>query len=223
MPVIMSVLGAVVMPHNLFLHSEIIQSRKWNLKEEAVIQRQLKFEFKDTLFSMIIGWAINSAMILMAAATFYQRGENQVDDLTTAGNMLTPLLGNEATVIFAIALLLAGLSSSITAGMAGGTIFSGIFNKPYDISTKETRQGVLVTMVPAALLILLIRSPFDGLIYSQMLLGMQLPITIFTQIYLTSSTRVMGKYANSTRLKITLWTIAGIVTLLNAGLLITSI
>lgn len=123
MPVIMSVLGAVVMPHNLFLHSEIIQSRKWNLKEEAVIQRQLKFEFKDTLFSMIIGWAINSAMILMAAATFYQRGENQVDDLTTAGNMLTPLLGNEATVIFAIALLLAGLSSSITAGMAGGTIF----------------------------------------------------------------------------------------------------
>lgn len=137
--------------------------------------------------------------------------------------MLTPLMGKGASVIFALALLLAGLSSSITAGMAGGTIFSGIFNKPYDISTKETRQGVLVTMVPAALLILLIRSPFDGLIYSQMLLGMQLPITIFTQIYLTSSTRVMGKYANSTRLKITLWTIAGIVTLLNAGLLITSI
>ena len=133
----------VVMPHNLFLHSEIIQSRKWNLKEEAVIQRQLKFEFKDTLFSMIIGWAINSAMILMAAATFYQRGENQVDDLTTAGNMLTPLLGNEATVIFAIALLLAGLSSSITAGMAGGTIFSGIFNKPYDIATKEIKFEVI--------------------------------------------------------------------------------
>lgn len=107
--------------------------------------------------------------------------------------------------------------------MAGGTIFSGIFNKPYDISTKETRQGVLITMVPAALLILLVRSPFDGLIYSQMLLGMQLPITVFTQIYLTSSTRVMGKYANSTRLKVTLWTIAGIVTLLNAGLLVTSI
>ena len=172
---------------------------------------------------MIIGWAINSAMILMAAATFYKNGEGAVDDLAVAGNMLTPLMGKGASVIFALALLLAGLSSSITAGMAGGTIFSGIFNKPYDISTKETRQGVLVTMVPAALLILLIRSPFDGLIYSQMLLGMQLPITVFTQIYLTSSTRVMGKYANSTRLKITLWTIAGIVTLLNAGLLITSI
>ena len=221
MPVIMSVLGAVVMPHNLFLHSEIIQSRKWNLKEEAVIQRQLKFEFKDTLFSMIIGWAINSAMILMAAATFYQRGENRVDDLTTAGNMLTPLLGNEATVIFAIALLLAGLSSSITAGMAGGTIFSGIFNKPYGIATKETRQGVLITMIPAALIILLIRSPFQGLIYSQMLLAVQLPITIFTQIYLTSSKKVMGKYANSTGLKMVLWAIAIVVTALNIGLFVT--
>ena len=195
MPVIMSVLGAVVMPHNLFLHSEIIQSRKWNLKEDA--------------------------MILMAAATFYQRGENQVDDLTTAGNMLTPLLGNEATVIFAIALLLAGLSSSITAGMAGGTIFSGIFNKPYDIATKETRQGVLITMIPAALIILLIRSPFQGLIYSQMLLAVQLPITIFTQIYLTSSKKVMGKYANSTGLKMVLWAIAIVVTALNIGLFVT--
>ena len=221
MPVILSVLGAVVMPHNLFLHSEIIQSRQWNLEDDEVIARQLKYEFKDTLFSMIIGWAINSAMILMAAATFYQRGENQVDDLTTAGNMLTPLLGNEATVIFAIALLLAGLSSSITAGMAGGTIFSGIFNKPYDIATKETRQGVLITMIPAALIILLIRSPFQGLIYSQMLLAVQLPITIFTQIYLTSSKKVMGKYANSTGLKMVLWAIAIVVTALNIGLFVT--
>ena len=172
---------------------------------------------------MIIGWAINSAMILMAASTFYNGSGTQVDDLAVAGSMLTPLLGKKASVIFALALLLAGLSSSITAGMAGGTIFSGIFNKPYDIHTKETRRGVLVTMIPAALVILLIQSPFDGLIYSQMLLGMQLPITIFTQIYLTSSRKVMGKYANSTRLKITLWVVAGIVTLLNLGLLICAI
>ena len=69
---IMSVLGAVVMPHNLFLHSEIIQSRQWNLKEDKVIRRQLKFEFADTLLSMFVGWAINSAMIILAAATFFQ-------------------------------------------------------------------------------------------------------------------------------------------------------
>ena len=85
MPVILSVLGAVVMPHNLFLHSEIIQSRQWNLEDDEVIARQLKYEFKDTLFSMIIGWAINSAMILMAAATFFQpQNAKQVDDRRTA-------------------------------------------------------------------------------------------------------------------------------------------
>lgn len=123
LPVVMSVLGAVVMPHNLFLHSEIIQSRKWNLKDKNVIEQQLKYEFKDTLFSMIIGWAINSAMILMAAATLYQENGHSIDDIHLAGSMLTPLLGNAASIIFALALLLAGISSSITAGMAGGTIF----------------------------------------------------------------------------------------------------
>ena len=167
MPVILSVLGAVVMPHNLFLHSEIIQSRQWNLEDDSVIKQQLKYEFKDTLFSMIIGWAINSAMILMAAATLYQGGNGrQIDDLTVAGKMLSPLMGNAATVVFALALLLAGISSSITAGMAGGTIFSGIFNQPYDMKTKETKAGILLTMILAAVVILFISQPFKGLIYS---------------------------------------------------------
>ena len=220
LPVVMSVLGAVVMPHNLFLHSEVIQSREWNLKDENVIEQQLKYEFKDTLFSMIIGWAINSAMILMAAATLYQNGSGkQVDDLTVAGKMLSPLLGNAATVVFALALLLAGISSSITAGMAGGTIFSGIFNQPYDIKTKETKRGVLLTMIPAAVIILFIRQPFEGLVYSQMLLAVQLPVTIFTQIYLTASKKVMGKYVNSRRLNFLLLVIAVIVTGLNIALL----
>ena len=220
MPVILSVLGAVVMPHNLFLHSEIIQSRQWNLEDEKVMERQLKYEFKDTLFSMVIGWAINSAMILMAAATFFQpQNAKQVDDLATAGKMLTPLLGNAASVIFGAALLLAGISSSITAGMAGGTIFSGIFNQPYEMKSKETRRGILLTMIPAAMVILLIDSPFQGLLYSQMFLGMQLPITVFTQIYLTSSKKVMGKYANRLSVKIALLWIAVLVTLLNLALL----
>ena len=219
MPIIMSVLGAVVMPHNLFLHSEIIQSRHWNLQDEDVIQRQLKYEFGDTLFSMMIGWAINSAMILMAAAAFFRHG-TVVTDLSQAETMLKPLLGNAASVIFAIALLFAGLSSSITAGMAGGSIFAGIFSEPYNISDNHTRAGVLITMVSAAAIIFFITSPFQGLIYSQMLLSVQLPITIFTQIYLTSSKKVMGKYANSKLDKALLWCTALIVTLLNVVLIV---
>ncbi len=219
MPVIMSVLGAVVMPHNLFLHSEIIQSRQWNLQDEKVIQKQLKYEFGDTLFSMIVGWAINSAMILMAAAVFFEQG-TAVTELMQAQGMLKPLLGNAASAIFAIALLFAGLSSSVTAGMAGGSIFAGVFSEPYDVSDNHTKAGILITMVPAAAIIFFITSPFQGLIYSQMLLSIQLPITIFTQIYLTSSKKVMGKYANSKLDKILLWGIGIIVTVLNVALLV---
>ena len=186
---------------------------------EAVINKQLKFEFSDTLVSRMIGWAINSAMILMAAATFFTT-KTPVTDLTQAEQMLKPLLGNAASLVFAIALLFAGLSSSITAGMAGGSIFAGIFSEPYDIKDKHTKIGVLLTMVPATLIIFLIQSPFDGLIYSQMLLSVQLPITIFTLITLTSSQKVMGKYANSKAGKIILWAIGLVVTFLNVALLI---
>lgn len=218
-PVIMSVLGAVVMPHNLFLHSEVIQSRQWNLREEDVIQKQLKYEFGDTLFSMVIGWAINSAMILLAAATFYAK-KVSVTDLSQAESMLNPLLGNAAGTVFAVALLFAGLASSITAGMAGGSIYAGIFAEPYNISDKHTKAGILITMVPATLIIFLVSSPFDWLIYSQMLLSIQLPITIFTMIHLTSSEKVMGKYVNSKRNNILLWSIGIIVTFLNVALLV---
>jgi len=221
MMVIMSVLGAVVMPHNLFLHSEVIQSRQWNLQDEKVIRRQLKYEFGDTLFSMIIGWAINSAMILMAAATFFS-GDIKVTDLSQAEAMLRPLLGGGASVIFAVALLFAGIASSITAGMAGGSIFAGIFGEPYDISDSHTKTGVVLTMVPAALIIFFITSPFKVLIISQMLLSVQLPVTVFSLIFLTSSRKVMGRYANSRLDKALLWVIGLTVTALNAGLLINS-
>jgi len=219
MPIIMSVLGAVVMPHNLFLHSEIIQSRQWNLKDEVVIKKQLKYEFLDTLQSMLIGWAINSAMILMAAATFFQN-HTVVTELSQAQLMLKPLLGNGAALIFAIALLFAGIASSITAGMAGGSIFAGIFGKPYDIEDKHTKMGILITMVVGGLVILFISNPFQGLVYSQMLLSIQLPFTIFTQIYLTSSKKVMGKFANSKLDKAVLWIIGIVVAVLNIALIV---
>ena len=137
MVVIMSVLGAVVMPHNLFLHSEVIQSRQWNLEDDKVIRRQLRYEFWDTFLSMMIGWAINSAMILLAAATFFKSGST-VNELQDASALLQPLLGNNAAVIFAVALLFAGIASTITSGMAAGSIFAGIYREPYDI--KDSRD-----------------------------------------------------------------------------------
>lgn len=219
MLIIMSVLGAVVMPHNLFLHSEVIQSRQWNLENEEVIEKQLKYEFFDTFFSMFIGWAINSAMILLAAATFFKTNTT-VDELQQANELLTPLLGNNAAIIFAFALLLAGISSSMTSGIAAGSIFAGMYNEPYNIKDIHSKTGVLISLGVALLIIFLISNPFKGLIISQAILSIQLPITVFLQVRLTSSTKVMGKYANKPFTKFLLYGIATIVSVLNVMLLI---
>ena len=219
--IIMSVLGAVVMPHNLFLHSEIVQSREIHLKGDERIRHMLKYEFFDTLFSMIVGWAINSAMILLAATTFFAHGQH-VDELAQAQAMLQPLLGNNAANIFAIALLLAGISSTITSGMAAGSIFSGLFGESYNAKDTHSIVGILLSLGIALLLIFFIADPFKGLIISQMFLSVQLPFTVFLQVGLTSSRRVMGKYANSLPNAAFLYSLAGIVTLLNIWLLIES-
>jgi manganese transport protein len=219
MLIVMSVLGAVVMPHNLFLHSEIIQSRQWNLEDDQVIRKQLRYEFTDTLLSMLIGWAINSAMIIMAAATFYSVGA-QVSELGQAREMLVPLLGGASGVVFALALLFSGIASSVTSGMAGGSILAGMYAEPLNLEDSHSRLGVCVSVLAALLLIFFISNPFKGLIISQMALSVQLPFTIFLQVYLTSSKKVMGRYANGKFDMLLLGAIALAVSFLNIKLLL---
>ncbi len=176
LPVIMSVLGAVVMPHNLFLHSEVIQSRQWNLED--------------------------------------------VETLEQTQSILSPLLGKSAAAIFALALLFSGFSSTSTAGMAAGSIFAGIYREPYNIRDVHTRWGVFITYACALLIIFFITNPLSGLMISQIMLSVQLPFTILLQIYLTSSSKVMGKYANTRPMIVILMIIAIIVTFLNLWLLV---
>ena len=222
MLIVMSVLGAVVMPHNLFLHSEVIQSHEYNKKDDASIRRVLKYELFDTLFSMLVGWAINSAMILLAASTFFQAGV-PVDELQQAKSLLEPLLGNNAAVIFALALLMAGISSTITSGMAAGSIFAGMFGESYHIKDSHSQVGVVLSLGVALLLIFFIGDPFKGLLISQMVLSLQLPFTVFLQVGLTSSARVMGKYANSRWSSGVLYFIASVVTILNIWLIVSEL
>jgi manganese transport protein len=217
--IIMSVLGAVVMPHNLFLHSEIIQSRQWNLEDEKVIKKQLKYEYFDTISSMAIGWAINSAIIILAAATFFNT-KTPVIRLEQADQLLAPLLGNHSAVVFAVALLFSGLASTVTSGMAAGSIFAGMFKEPYDIKDNHSRLGVGASILIAMTIIFFISNPFNGLIISQICLSIQLPFTIFLQVYLTSSEKVMGRHRNSGPMKVLLYAIGGVVTLLNIALFI---
>jgi manganese transport protein len=168
---------------------------------------------------MGVGWAINSAMILMAAATFYIHRVS-VTELAQAEQMLHPLLGNTAAQVFAVALLLAGIASSVTAGMAGGSIVAGMFGEPFNSGDRHTRLGIALTLVVGAAAIFFITDTLKGLILSQVLLSLQLPWTIFLQIYLTSSRKVMGNHVNRPFGALLLWGIAAIVTILNIMLLL---
>jgi manganese transport protein len=215
----MSVLGAVVMPHNLFLHSEIIQSRQWNLTDEATMSRQLKYEFFDTLLAMGVGWAINSAMIIVAAATFFV-AHTGVSDLAQASSMLVPLVGHFASLVFALALLCAGVASTVTAGIAGGSIFAGLFHEPFDIHDKHSRVGVIGVFVLALAVVFLLDDVLHGLILSQAALSVQLPVTIFLLIALTSSKKIMGRHANHLSTKVVLYGFGAIVTGLNVLLFV---
>ena len=129
------------------------------------------------------------------------------------------MLGPAARVIFALALLFAGLASSVTAGMAAGTVSAGMAGEPYDIHDRHSSLGVVGCFMGALVALLLVDDPFDGLLWSQALLSLQLPITVFAQIWLTSSPRVMGRYANGPVLKAALALIGLVVTALNAVLL----
>jgi manganese transport protein len=219
LPVIVGVLGAVVMPHNIFLHSEVIQSRQVQEQGDSAILKQLKYEFLDTLTGMGAGWAINSAMIIMAAAVFYAGGI-RVNELPQVTDTLTPIFGSLSSTVFALGLVFAGLASSVTAAMAGGSVFAGIYREPFDIADIHSRIGVLITVVGGMLAILLFKDPFKGILWSQIALSLQLPFTIFPMIWLTSSKKVMGNYANKPYGKAILWIVGLIVIGLNVALLL---
>lgn len=218
LPVIMGVLGAVVMPHNIFLHSEVIQSRQWNASGEDIIRRQLRYEFMDTLLGMGTGWAINSAMIIMAAAMFFKNGI-VVTELPQVTITLEPIFGHLSATVFALGLLFAGLSSSVTAAMAGGSVFAGIYQEPFDMSDPHSRAGLAITLCGAFAIILALRNPFQGILWSQIALSLQLPFTIVPLILLTSSRNVMGEYANTRFGSAVLWIVGIVVMGLNIALL----
>ena len=125
------------------------------------------------------------------------------------------MLGAKASILFGIALLFSGVSSTITAGMAGGSIFAGMFKEPYDIKDTHTKVGVASILIVSTIIIFLISDPFKGLVISQMFLSIQLPITVFLQIYLTSSKKVMGKYKNTALNNVLLISVGLIITVLN--------
>ena len=219
--VAMAILGAVVMPHNIFLHSNVIHSRKWGVSEGEKMAL-LHYEKIDTFTAMLMGWVVNSAMIIVAAAVFH-RHHIMVDSIEQASATLTPLAGPLAGLLFAIALVFAGVGSSVTSSMAEVNVITGFLGKPEDPRTFLYRVSVFVTAIPSFMIILLSMDTFRILIFSQVVLSIQLPFTLIPLLMLCRDRKLMGSFKSSLVEFIAALVISAIVIVLNLYLLYTTI
>ena len=215
--VAMAILGAVVMPHNIYLHSNVIQSRDWEGPPEKK-RRLLKLEFTDTVAAMGLGWIVNSAMIVVAAAVFFRHGI-QVTSIEQASATLRPLAGHLAQLLFGIALLFAGVGSSITSSMSEANVITGYLGKPEDPKGWVYRIGLVATAIPALVIIAIGVDSYKALILSQVALSIQLPFTIIPLLLLVGSRKVMGEFASGWLEKALGWVVAAVVLALNGLLL----
>ncbi|HJW76494.1 MAG TPA: Nramp family divalent metal transporter [Thermoleophilia bacterium] len=194
----MGMLGAIVMPHNIYLHSNVIQSRDWQLDGAPGRSRTLmRYEFIDTTLAMGMGWVVNSAMIIVAATVFYYNGV-VVDSIEQASETLEPLAGPLAQFLFGVALLFAGVASSTTSSLAEANVVTGYLGKPEDPHSRAYKIGLVVTSIPAMLVIAVGVDAYKALIASQVALSLQLPFTIVPLLWLSRSKRVMHAYRTGT-------------------------
>jgi len=213
----MGILGATVMPHNLFLHSAQVKTRVLGNRER---KRRIYFwSVIDTLVALFAAWLVNGAILVMAAAVFHRRGL-VITDIDQAYLTLTPLLGQWAALIFAVALLASGVSSSTTGTLAGQVVFEGFLG----IRTRRTallRLGIrLLTMAPAVVAVMLSVPPMTLLVLSQVILSMQLPFSVIPLVAFTSNPELMGELANPPWIRALAWASAGLIVGLNLLLLV---
>jgi manganese transport protein len=214
------ILGATVMPHNLYLHSSIVQTRNWQDTPEKK-REAIKFGTIDSTVALSLALFINSAILILAAAVFHFSGKQDVAEIQDAYKLLSPMLGvAPASAIFAIALLASGQNSTLTATMAGQIVMEGFLHirmKPW-LRRLLTR---LVAIVPALLTIIFFGegSTTSMLILSQVILSLQLSFAVIPLIMFTSDRRLMGEFVNPTWLKVLAYAVTTIIVLLNAWLL----
>ncbi|MBS1561115.1 MAG: Nramp family divalent metal transporter [Bacteroidetes bacterium] len=213
------IIGATVMPHNLYLHSALVQTRLFS-RTTAGIKEALKFNFIDSAVALNLALFVNAAILIVAAAAFYTNGLQNVTDIQDAHRLLAPLLGNSAApILFAIALIASGQSSTVTGTLAGQVVMEGYLGlrmRPW-IRRLITRS---VAIVPAVIVIVLAgeRAVGDLLVFSQVVLSLQLGFAIIPLIHFVSDRPTMGEHAVGMRTKIFAWLSAALIVGLNARL-----
>lgn len=214
------ILGATVMPHNLYLHSSIVQTRDYPRNSEGK-KEAIKFATLDSTFSLMLAFFINAAILILAAATFHVSGNHDVADIHDAYKLLTPILSaSMASIVFAVALLASGQNSTLTGTLAGQIVMEGFLNiklKPW-LRRLITR---LIAVIPALIVAILYgeQGTTDLLVLSQVILSMQLSFAVVPLVMFTSDKAKMGEFVNKPFLKICVWIISFIIIVLNVYLL----
>jgi len=190
----MAILGAVVMPHNIFLHSNVIHSREWGITDEKKLSL-LKYEKTDTAVALLLGLIVNAAMIIVAARVFNEN-ELVITSIQDASRTLTPLAGPLAALLFAIALVFSGVGSSVTSSMAEVNVITGFLGKPEDPRTLLYRIATFITAIPSFIIIVLGVDTYKILIFSQVILSVQLPFTLIPLLILCRRKKLMGIFTS---------------------------
>lgn len=220
----MGILGATVMPHNLYLHSSIVQTRKYELttagKREAI-----KFATIDSTFALMFALFINASILIVAAATFYRQGYHEVAEIQDAYQLLSPLLGvTGASTLFALALLASGQNATLTGTLAGQIVMEGFLNiriRPW-LRRLITR---LIAIIPAVIVTAISgeHGTAQLLILSQVILSLQLSFAVFPLVMFTGDKLKMGEFVNSLWVKVLAWLVAAIIASLNVWLLLQTV
>ena len=214
------ILGATVMPHNLYLHSSIVQTRKYELTSEGR-REAVRFAFVDSTIALSFALFINASILIVAAATFHRTGNTQVAEIQDAYKLLSPLLGvGAASAVFALALLASGQNSTLTGTLAGQIVMEGFLNiriRPW-LRRLITRA---IAIVPAAIVAILYGESGTAklLVLSQVILSLQLSFAVFPLVMFTSDRAKMGEFVNPRWLKLLAYIVATVIASLNAWLL----
>lgn len=214
------ILGATVMPHNLYLHSALVQSRRFR-RSEAGKREAIRFATLDSSLALTFAFMVNCAILILAAATFYKNGLSQVAEIQEAHRLLTPLLGTGVSgFLFALALLASGHNSTITGTLAGQVVMEGFIH----IRLAPWKRRLLtrgLAILPAIVIVFLYGSSGLArlLVFSQVVLSLQLPFAVIPLVYFTGNKKLMGSFVNKTWLQIAAWGAAGLLVVLNAFLI----
>lgn len=215
-----AILGATVMPHNLYLHSSIVQTRQYENTEQGKRQA-IRFSAWDSTIALTLALFINAAILIVSAATFHQAGMTEVADISDAYHLLTPLVGTTlASILFAVALLASGQNSTLTGTLAGQIVMEGFLDirLPPWLRRLITR---LIAIIPAVIVTIISgeKGTEELLIFSQVILSLQLPFAVIPLVKFTGDQKIMGTFVNRIWVKILAWSVSAIIVVLNLFLI----